>query len=259
MLDDNGLFMKQKLIEFFMQTSSGTLGTIVGILLTIGTTYYQQEHEQRQMERTATLMVIHNLDRFCSRLELNVRELERADSLNLAIWNSPNISKIPNDTLEMFINNFMSFQMWPVDNTAENIFSTNIDTWKNIGSSEFVELAGKCFSAKNLIVKLRDEMNKDQLQLYDTLMATIFNNSHPPKSPSEAVLRIFESSALCCFIRKQHEYYVRGMKGGLMVLKEQNARNKKLMNVTGEELKRFGDNEIRDYTFSKEKEPTPKK
>lgn len=248
--------MKKKLIEFLMQTSSGTLGTIVGILLTIGTTYYQQEHEQRQMERTAALMVIHNLDRFCARLEKNVRELERADSLNFAIWHSPDINQIPKDTLQMFLNNFMAFQMLPIDNTAENIFSTNIDTWKNIGSSEFVELAGKCFTAKNLLVKLYDEMSKNQLRLCDTVMVTISYNSHPAKSPSEAASRIFESPTLCCFMKKQHEYYIRGMKGGLKMLKDKNARNKKLMNVTGEELKRFGDNETRDYTFSKEKEPT---
>ncbi len=37
------------------------------------------------------------------------------------------------------------------DQTAETIFSSNIDTWKNMGNFQFVDNVGACFSQMNWI------------------------------------------------------------------------------------------------------------
>lgn len=53
----------------------------------------------------------------------------------------------------------------------------------------------------------------------------------------------------CCFIRKQHQQYIPILKMGLMILQEQNGRNKQLMQVTDEELKEFGFREHKTYLY----------
>ena len=60
---------KWKLSDFWEQTLSCTLGTVIGIILTFGTSAWIEYHEKQETERTAAMMVIHNLDSFCEDLE----------------------------------------------------------------------------------------------------------------------------------------------------------------------------------------------
>ena len=234
--------MKNGLSDFWTQTLSGTLGTVIGIIVTFGTTAWLQYREQQATERTAALMVIHNLDNFCDRLANDVEDLKTADSLNYLVWrHSPDhLDQLADSTLQMFMNNLLSRNFTVDDQTAENIFSTNIDTWKNISSSEFIEQAGECFSAKRMLTKLRGELDEDKRKIYNSIMTATSYTDKPAMTLREAVARVFWSADLCCFIQKQHEYYLGGMRAGLGGLREHNEENKKLMNVTDEELRQFG-------------------
>lgn len=68
--------------DFWNQTFSSTLGTIVGIVLTFGTTAWLQSKEQKKMEHTVALMVIHNIDEYCENLESEIDRLSQIDSVN---------------------------------------------------------------------------------------------------------------------------------------------------------------------------------
>ncbi len=240
---------KKKQQEFWMQTLSASLGTIVGIILTFGTTLLLQNCEQRRMERTTALMVVHNLDDFCDKISGDAKVLEAADSLNLFVLNNLNrLDQIPNDTLELFLKNLANIDISIFDNSVENIFTTNIDTWKNIGSSEFVEKAGKCFAFKKMTIDLVNESRKEKLQMRDTLM-TISEYSDPPvREPHEIVKRLFKSPITRPYIEKLHEYYIKWMKNAPAILKEQNTKNKELMRMTDNELEEFGDNMKKTYS-----------
>ena len=54
--------MKWELSDFGKQTLSCTLGIVIGIVLTFGTSAWIEHREQQEAERTAALMVIHNLN-----------------------------------------------------------------------------------------------------------------------------------------------------------------------------------------------------
>ncbi len=244
--------IKKGLSDFWTQTLSSTLGAIIGIIVTFGTTLWLQYREQRTTERTAALMIIHNLDNFCDHLANDIEELKVADSINSLVWqHSPdNLNHMPDSTLQQFLNNLLIRNYTVEDQTAENIFSTNIDTWKSISSSQFIELAGECFSAKRMLTKLREELDEEKRQIYKPMMTATTYTDNPAKTLREAVARVFCSADLCCFIKKQHDYYLGGMQAGLEALREHNAQNKQLMNVTDEELQQFGDNqERRTYIF----------
>lgn len=239
--------IKKGLSDFWTQTLSSTLGTIIGIIVTFGTTAWLQYREHRATERTAALMVIHNLDNFCDHLSTDIEELQAADSINSLVWrHSPDsLAQMPDSTLQLFLNNLLSRNYTVEDQTAENIFSSNIDTWKSISNSEFIELAGECFSAKRMLTKLREELDEDKRQMYNLMMTGTIYTDKPAKTLREAVARIFCSADLCCFIRKQHEYYLGGLRAGLQALRDHNEQNKQLMNVSDEELQQFGDNQER--------------
>ncbi len=233
-----------------MQTSSAALGTIIGIIVTIGTTYYQQKQEKEQMERIAALMVIHNIDDFCDDLDKKIKKLEARDNLNMFVWEhyeNNTLGKVSDDTLGLFVQYLMTFDTFTVDNTAENIFSTNIDTWKSIGSSAFVECVGKCFNEKNKMVKTNEDLERSRMQQYYNVQMTIYLCPKRCKSQLEAVKRIFKNKKICFFIKKQHQFYIGFMKTGLEALRTENRKNKKLMKVTEEELKQFGYHDFGEY------------
>ena len=242
--------MKKKLSEFWLNTLSNTLGTITGIIVTFGTTAWLQQREQQTMERTSALMVIHNLDNFCDRLATEIEDMEAEDSLNTRVCQlyPDSLNLIANDTLQLFVDNLLSRSFVVNDQTADNIFSTNISTWKDITNSRFVEQGGKCFSLKRKMTELRAELDDDRRRVYDTVTTTILLPDGQ-QTASKTVALVLRTPTLRSFIQKLHEYYLGGMQTGLIALRALNAKNKQLMSVTDEELQQFGDNQERqDYT-----------
>lgn len=236
--------MKLKLSDFWKQTLSCTLGTVIGIILTFGTSAWIEYREKQETERTAALMVIHNLESFVQDLALMVKELQTIDEVNAKVLAAKDhLDTVSEDTLSMFVTGILSHNFNTIDETAETIFSSNIETWKSIGNSEFIELAGNCFSAKRLMVKFQERLEAEKDELSDMFLEKVTYSDHPTESLQETVATILRSSRCRRHIKKQGDFYLRGMEQGVKVLSEKTDQCKRLMNVTDEELKQFGYNE----------------
>ena len=236
--------MKLKLSDFWKQTLSCTLGTVIGIILTFGTSAWIEYREKQETERTAALMVIHNLESFVQDLALMVKELQTIDEVNTKVLAAKDhLDTVSEDTLSMFVTGILSHNFNTIDETAETIFSSNIETWKSIGNSEFIELAGNCFSAKRLMVKFQERLEAEKDELSDMFLEKVTYSDHPTESLQETVATILRSSRCRRHIKKQGDFYLRGMEQGVKVLSEKTDQCKRLMNVTDEELKQFGYNE----------------
>ena len=236
--------MKLKLSDFWKQTLSCTLGTVIGIILTFGTSAWIEYREKQETERTAALMVIHNLESFVQDLDLMVKELQTIDEVNTKVLAAKDhLDTVSEDTLSMFVTGILSHNFNTIDETAETIFSSNIETWKSIGNSEFIELAGNCFSAKRLMVKFQERLEAEKDELSDMFLEKVTYSDHPTESLQETVATILRSSRCRRHIKKQGDFYLRGMEQGVKVLSEKTNQCKRLMNVTDEELKKFGYNE----------------
>ncbi len=235
--------MKWKLTDFWVQLLSCTLGTVIGIILTFGTSAWIEHREQQETERTAALMVIHNLEAFCDDLEDEIEHLQAVDSLIASVQTkNEKHQTISEDSLLQFVSGILDRNFTVIDQTAENIFSSNIETWKSINSSEFIELAGKCFSAKRLMVRLLEELDTERHRLYNTYMQTVVYADKPSETIQETVARMLCSPAFCAFIKQQHDYLA-GMEAGLTTFHEKIDNCKRLMEVNDDELKQFGYNE----------------
>lgn len=236
--------MKWKLSDFWTQTLSCTLGTIIGIVLTFGTTAWIEFREKQETERTAALMVIHNLDSFVEDLDEEVKYLESIDSINTRVLAAKDrLDTVSEDTLQLFVSGFLTINFNTTDQTAETIFSSNIETWKSIGNREFIELAGNCFSAKQLLVKFQERLETEKYELSDLYLRTIVYADKPAATIQETAAAVLRSATYLSHIRKHHDFYLQGMKQGLKVLREQTDKCKRLMNVTDEELQQFAGNE----------------
>ena len=248
---------KKRRQEFWMQTMSASLGTIVGIILTFGTTLLLQNCEQRRMERKEALWVIYDIDGFCKVLETDIKNFESANSLNEYVWeHRDSIDQIPNDSLNRFVGNLSSVAYLDYDNTVENIFASNIDTWKNIGNQDFISLAGYCFSLKKEMREMYSQITKKEYRLYSTLRVIDHYSYDHAQSKHEFIERILQSEEVQHFFGDV-DRFIDIMKITLAAMKEKNAKNKELMHVTDEELaKYFGDDSgaLSCHAFSQEEE-----
>ena len=231
---------KRKLSDFWTQTLSCMLGTVIGIALTFGTSAWIEHREKQETERTAALMVIHNLDSFCEELDETVKDLQPIDSICTKVLAAKGrLETISEDTLQMFVSSFLTHHFYTHDQTAENIFSSNIETWKSIDNREFIELAGNCFSGKQVIVKLQDRLEAEKNELTDLYLKTIVYADKPVESVQEKAALILSSATFCTYIEKQHSFYLNGLRLGVKLLHEQTNKCKQMMNVTDEELQQF--------------------
>lgn len=226
--------------DFWSKTLSSTLGTVIGIVLTLGTTLCLQRCEQKKTERTAALMVIHNLDSFCDNLEDEIADLQRVDTINFVVWSQRSDLQVAADTLQLFLDNLMNRNYSCDDNMVESVFGSNIETWTSIGNSEFIEIAGRCFATRHLANQIRQEMDEERKQLYYTCMTTFAYSEQPTRTLPETVERILHTPEFCYFINKQHQIYIPALQSTLTLIREHNEKNKQLMQVSDDELKQFG-------------------
>lgn len=236
--------MKKEYSEFWITTWSCALGSIIGIVITFGTTAYMDHLARKEAERTAAVMVINNIDRFCNKMVSDISRIEKEDSLAMAIWDRcpDRLDEIGTDTLQLFIKMLLSRNTNVVDNTVENIFSSNIDTWENVSNRKFIENAGKCFSAKRDVLNMLQEMNEDKCKVWDVYWTEIYYAQQGETlDQRQIVKRIFASPFLCSFLIKQHTLYTSGLMASLNALKEHNALNKQMMGITDiEMIREFG-------------------
>ena len=121
--------MKWKLTDFWVQLLSCTLGTVIGIILTFGTSAWIEHREQKETERTAALMVIHNLEAFCDDLEDEIEHLQAVDSLITSVQTkNEKHQTISEDSLLQFVSGILVRNFTVVDFTVEHIVSKNMES-----------------------------------------------------------------------------------------------------------------------------------
>ena len=76
---------------------------------------------------------------------------------------------MPKETLQELVfdalsNNFVSF-----DKAAENIFSNNLETWKNLGNFQFISNVGDCFTRMHNIEEYWNNRVKEEEKIIDEI------------------------------------------------------------------------------------------
>lgn len=157
------------------------IGTTISLVLTIGTSVMLERKERASDRRLSALMVMGTIEDFANGIEQIVEKQRRCDSLCAWLLSEPvdELEQMPRETLENLMfdalsNNFVSF-----DKAAENIFSNNLETWKNLGNFQFINNVGDCFTRMHNIEDYWNDRVKEEEKTIDDI------SGHPDQYPGK--------------------------------------------------------------------------
>lgn len=166
---------------FWKQFGMLVLGTTVSLVLTFGTAQFIEKEQRAKDRRLTALMVMSNIEAFAQQLDTAWVQAAHADTATAWLLNIPkdSLDKMSQDELLPIISKAMNINYINYDKSTESIFSNNIETWKNMGNFQFIDMVGKSFSLMHLG---EDKWNSHQEDLSNT-----FNEiaSHPDQYPGE--------------------------------------------------------------------------
>ena len=127
------------------------LGITISIILTFGSNALIQQRRKARDGKMTTMMVLSNIESFAKTLEIRSDRMAPNDSI--AAWllcmSYEDLALLPETELDKLIDKAFSVATLNHDHTAENVFSNNIETWKNVDNVRFIDHVGACFSAMN--------------------------------------------------------------------------------------------------------------
>lgn len=221
--------------DFWKSLLRTVLGISISIVLTFGTNallLYRYAAKDRKM---TAMMVMGNIETFANHLDQCADHMGWNDTLAAYLLAIPidSLDFVDQNQLLYCINNVTAYYTLNHDQSAENIFSNSIDTWKNIGIFEFIENTGQCFAD----IKNIKEIYDDFLGTTDRVRSRMIQNLEacPGNSLGSKVMHDKEYRNHLAHIHSQAEYY----HYLASYVRWKNAKNMQLMGVSEEELKHF--------------------
>lgn len=224
--------------DFWSNTLASTIGTIVGIVLTFGTSHLIEGRQEAARERHIALMVIHDIDSYCNLAERAVKKLEEIDSINDFILDyvSEDSVEIADSTLEFFDENLFVLKDWKYNSTTQNIFNSNIEIWQDVSDKNFIVYTGICFDLMSAIEKEKEKYSSCMHQAvvsYVTNVEPVLTDDTSLRQDiqrtiqeADVKLALYQLSS-CLTIYKKN----------LDLIRKLNEENKKIMNISDEELR----------------------
>lgn len=221
--------------DFWKSLLRTVLGISISITLTFGTNALLIHHRALRDRKMTAMMVMGNIEAFATHLDQCATHMSWNDTLATYLLNIPVDSLNLMDQYELlpYINNVTAYYTLNHDESAENIFSNSIDTWKNIGNFEFIENAGRCFADIKNIKQIYDNFLATTDHIRERLMKN--PDAYPGKTVVSKVLQDKEYRNHLAHIHSQSEYY----HYLAAYVRWKNSKNMQLMNITEEELRLF--------------------
>ena len=174
---------------FWKQLGMLVLGTTVSLVLTFGTAWLIDKHQRAKDRRLTALMVMSNIEAFAQQLDGIYAQMDEADTASTWLFTRPEakLALLPGDQLLAIINTAFIQDLITYDKSTENIFSNNIDTWKNLGNFQFIDNVGRCFSTMRLCEEMWNG-NLDDIKTTTEAVAKRNANNTDKINPPMALL-----------------------------------------------------------------------
>lgn len=225
----------RKLLPEFMIT---VIGTIIGVVLTVGVTYCSEKSDKESMARKIVMLTMHNLDVSIRSTERLVAVMEQQDSIFQYVKGKYDASEpVSADTLQMFISAFYSHKIHPIDTSTEAVFSSNFDIWRNIDDPKVISRIANCYSILRKCSEEYDRFEHDKYEaftgLYDGLSPEV------AASDAEVVQQMIRQNRINRIMELAPQEAAL-MKQMLENVKALHYRNKSQLGVSQEELDEIG-------------------
>lgn len=150
------------------------IGTIIGVVLTVGVTYFSEKNDKASMARKIVMLTMHNLDSSINSMSRLLDKMESQDSICAYVSEKYSLSEpVGADTLEMFISAFYSHNIRPIDASTEAVFSSDFDIWRNIDDPKVIGRIANCYSMMRKCGEEYDRFERSKYEaftrLYDSM------------------------------------------------------------------------------------------
>lgn len=158
-------FGKFKLRGTFKELMLTIIGTTISIILTFGTSAYFEHRQQEENRRLITMMVIGDLYDFECMLHwtdsLDFNNWQR-DMEELQTLSHDSILRLTDEQRQKYWTAISIPISFSRDKTAENLFSSDISIWRDVGNFRFIKVVGRTYSEiadieKNIKAKMDEK------------------------------------------------------------------------------------------------------
>lgn len=221
--------------SFWSQIGMIIIGTTISLVLTIVAAQLLERHQRAKDRKLSALMVMASIDKFANDQLESLAKMERSDSV--CTW----LLSVPEDELEMLseleLGTLMNRALYGYqiiyDRAAENIFSSTLETWKNMGNFQFINNVEKCFDYMRSIAEEWNRWSDEEEALENTIRGN--PDIYPGKYKCSKLLRnptMREAMELkhnkICYMRYNANY-----------LLYMNKKNMEVIGISREELDKF--------------------
>lgn len=221
--------------SFWSQIGMIIIGTTISLVLTIVAAQLLERHQRAKDRKLSALMVMASIDKFANDQLESLAKMERADSV--CTW----LLSVPEDELEMLselelgilMNRALYGYQIIYDRAAENVFSSTLETWKNMGNFQFINNVEKCFDYMRSIADEWNRWSDEEEALENTIRGN--PDIYPGKYKCSKLLRnptMREAMELkhnkICYMRYNANY-----------LLYMNKKNMEVIGISKEELDKF--------------------
>ena len=156
---------------FWKQIGMIIIGTTFSLVLTIGASVALELRERANDRKLSALMVMGTIEDFAKGIEEIVSQQQRCDSLCAWLLSVPvdELELMPKETLQDLVIDAVSNSFVSFDKAAENIFSNNLETWKNLGNFQFISNVGDCFTRMHSIEDYWNNRVKEEEKIFDDI------------------------------------------------------------------------------------------
>ena len=212
--------------------------TTLSIILTFGTTGVINHIKQKQARKLTALMVMSSIEQFARDLEWIEEDTAHCDSIATWLLSLPvdDLAESDEELLEHAYLTAINLGTIAHDRTSETIFTSHIDTWKNMGNFKFVDNVGWCFSNIDFIEETYNKTVKEYKTRNDRIV--LHPSDFPGSTKMEKVLRDEEMRELLRSLHGERGYLCYWAAG----LRMENRNNMRLVGISEKEVMDFTDN-----------------
>lgn len=216
-----------------------TVGTIIGIIATFGTTDYVENKNRKSMADKTVTMALHNLDSSIGNMERLVTEMRQNDSLYArALSLMPDsIGIMSADSLHLIVNRFGSRRLYMTDNSTREIFSSSFEVWQYLDDAKVIGRIGNCYSLLNSCSKEYNRIEDLRLEAFKSYWNDCAPNDYPT---AEMAVRSFLQRNDVRYAMEVHHSALPLLTYLIDVAHKLNDRNKQILGITQEELDEVG-------------------
>lgn len=211
--------------------------TTLSIILTFGTSGVINRIKQKQERKLTALMVMSSIEQFARDLEEIEDDTAYRDSIATWLLSIPieDVIKYGDTLFFNALHDAIDLSAVTYDKTAEAIFSSNIDTWKNMGNFKFINSVGYCFSEMNFIEEHHNSNVLDLKAVFNNI--SLHKSDYPGSTSTEKALRNEEARAQ---LRSLTSFRV-WLNFCIAELRTQNRNNMRYIGISEKEVMDFTD------------------